>query len=113
MFEFYSHETTGNLDVETIYLHWQKNCDEQNQLPPGIEEFDINIKSSNSPIGQFNAKNGNPEWIGNLLAEQGYSFRYTSRINDEVAFRYLSPGSSSGQAGVILFKSKKGIWCVY
>jgi hypothetical protein len=48
-----------------------------------------------------------------LLTDCGYVYKQTTKINNEIAYRYLSPESSTGMPGLLLYKTKKGIWRAY
>ncbi len=66
-----------------------------------------------SIYAKFDDKHGNPKWMLSVLIDEGYSLKSTSQINAEVSYRLLSPHSNNGQAGVILFRARDGIWRVY
>jgi len=70
-------------------------------------------RDTGSIFAQFNAEYGNPKWMLDLLDGEGYSLVSTSQVNDEMSYRLLSPTSSNGNAGVILFLAENGVWRVY
>lgn len=110
-FQFFSCSSEYEIDVQSFYEVW-KGKSEKNSQPPTDTEFNKHV-DANSPIRKFNSEHGNPDWIMSFLSDQGYVFKYTQQINNEVAYRFIAPDSSSGQAGVLIFKSKKGKWLVY
>ncbi len=112
MFEFLSHNEGSGFNVSAITKKW-KEINGAATVPDDVQSKPCQIIDSKSPIGLFNTKHGNPEWMLSQLEKQGYKFRSTQHISDEVAYRYLSPDSSSGIAGVILFFGKDGKWRVY
>lgn len=109
-FEFYQHDTDEVIDVSSIMSEWEREAASQSLPPPATSEA---ILDPESPIGRYNAEHGTPDEIMALLAEQGYVYKHTSKINNEIAYRFLSPESSSGTPGLILFKTRKDIWRVY
>ena len=110
-FQFYSFISDCEIDVQSFYELWQEQPENKKPIPTDIE-CNVDVDSS-SPIGKFNSEHGNPDWIIDCLSEQGYDFKYTEHINNEVAYRFISPNSSSGKAGVVLFKSIKSKWNVF
>ncbi len=48
-----------------------------------------------------------------VLEAQGYTLEGTTSINGKEAHRLLSPASSTGNAGIILFQGKDEVWRVY
>ncbi len=66
-----------------------------------------------SIYAQFDRVHGNPRWMLEVLSDNGYGLKSTSQINGEISYRLLSPHSSNGQAGVILFLAGDGTWRVY
>jgi hypothetical protein len=109
-FEFYQHDTEEEIDVPSIMAEWRKQNAGQSIPPRTTTET---TPDPESPIGRYNAEHGNPEAISGFLIEQGYAFMATCMVNDEIAYRILSPESSSGLPGCLLFKTEKGVWRVY
>jgi hypothetical protein len=53
-------------------------------------------------------------WVRSTLEGQGYKFVYRDPHGPGgEAYRYIRPGSTSGTAGVVVFKGAYGHWCVY
>jgi hypothetical protein len=111
MFEFYSHDTDEVIDVPSIMEEWQKQTEGQS-VPPSSSTSD-SIPGPDSPIGQYNSEHGAPEAIVAFLTDHGYVYKHTTKINDEIAYRFLSPDSSSGSPGLVLFQTSKCVWRVF
>lgn len=107
-----------SLDFEH-YLH-----DGQFYTPPEVTEavedegdsLDFIIPSTtlndDGPISRFNAENNRPEYLRGLLENHDYKFTRKDRVNNEPAWRYLSPHSTSGEAGIVVFMANDGTWRV-
>jgi hypothetical protein len=53
-------------------------------------------------------------WVRSTLEGQGYKFVYCDPHGPGgEAYRYIRPGSTSGTAGVVVFKGAYGHWCVF
>lgn len=53
-------------------------------------------------------------WVRSTLEGQGYKFVYRDPHGPGgEAYRYIRPGSTSGTAGVVVFKGAYGHWCVF
>lgn len=107
----YCHDSDEALDVAAILAAWQKArpkvaskiCPERKRHHPGF---------ARSPIGRYVTEQGSSKQIDDRLTEAGYILRASASLNDEPAYRYLHPESSSGNPGVMLFCSKSGVWRV-
>jgi hypothetical protein len=66
------------------------------------------VADGDSIIKEFN-RASSLDWVRNTLAYMGYKF--VKRQGDE--FRYMSPTSTTGMAGVKVFKGAEGDWCCY
>lgn len=66
-----------------------------------------------SAIEAFNDTHG-LDYVRSTLEGQGYAFVYRD-LNGPggEAYRYVRPGSTTGTAGVVVFKGARGHWCVY
>jgi hypothetical protein len=91
LFEFYSHDTDEAIDVRSIMAEWSKETANQSLPPSASSET---IPDPESPIGQYNSEHGAPEAIVAFLTDHGYVYKHTTKINDEIAYRFLSPDSS-------------------
>lgn len=74
---------------------------------------EVKSKPSNNSIDRFNEKYGMPEWMLSFLVQHGYSLKGTSVMNNELAYRLLSPQSSTGTPGIVLFHGDDGNWRVF
>jgi len=121
-FEFYQHDGGYRLnfdDVDLLAKHPEPEPEEHQQQPaPEGDEIDLaGLSAMGDPaprsgiIGQVNAKFP-PEKILELLGKHGYRVASQTSLNGSPCWRLLSPASTSGAAGVALFKSKAGVWRV-
>jgi len=90
-------------------LKWQR---EQTSLDVHIDLLKIALphNQSSSTITDFNEQHG-LEWMRAQLASMGYKFSHYDKRHD--AYRYVSPTSSTGTAGVLLFRGSRGDWITY
>lgn len=71
------------------------------------------ITDAPSTIDAFNDQNG-LEYVRQTLEANGYTFMYRDPHGPGgEAYRYMRPGSTTGTAGVVVFKGSRGHWCVY
>lgn len=78
--------------------------------PPAAPTFSPDAPSV---IEDWNA-NHSLEWVRKTLEAHGYVFRYRDENGPGgEAYRYVRPGSTTGTAGVVVFKGKRGDWCTF
>jgi hypothetical protein len=96
------------FEIETA-LKWQR---EQTSLDAQIDLLKIALphNQSSSTITDFNEQHG-LEWMRAQLAAMGYKFSHYDKRHD--AYRYVSPTSTTGTAGVLLFRGSRGDWITY
>lgn len=71
------------------------------------------ISDGSSPIEAFNSSH-DLAWVRSTLEAQGYRFVYRDPHGPGgEAYRYIRPGSTTGTAGVVVFKGSRGHWCIY
>lgn len=71
-------------------------------------------RDPNSVYSRFNAKHGTPKQMLKILKGNGYALQSTSiDDNGNPSYRLLSPHSTSGSAGIVLFKGHDGGWRVF
>lgn len=64
-------------------------------------------------INAFNDEHG-LSWVRGMLEKHGYRFVYLDKRGPGgEAYRYIRPGSTSGTAGVVVFRGSRGHWCVF
>ena len=63
-----------------------------------------------SIIEGFNKAHG-LSWVRQELENQGYRFSHFSAAKG--TYRYIAPGSETGEAGVVVFQGAQGDWCTY
>lgn len=107
-----SHDGGERLAVEGC-LSWSAEHLAPAVLHANAPDTESRVHDPNSPIGKYNIDHGDAQAMLKFLVAHGYVLKGQTRINGEQAFRLLAPGSSSGEAGVVLFCSKKGIWRAY
>jgi len=96
------------FEIETA-LKWQR---EQTSLDAQIDLLKIALphNQSSNTITDFNEQHG-LEWMRAQLAAMGYKFSHYDKRHD--AYRYVSPTSTTGTAGVLLFRGSRGDWITY
>jgi hypothetical protein len=109
---FLAHETGQEFDVSAA-VDWYKT-----EVPLTLMEVEtatraIRPRNPNSIFAQFNEKYDNPEWMLDVLERNGYTRAGTCHINGQKAYRLLSPHSTSGNAGIILYLGRDGVWRAY
>lgn len=67
------------------------------------------FEQGTSIIETFNKTHG-LDWVRSTLEAKGYKFAF--HRGDQI-YRYIAPGSESGDAGVVVFKGALGDWCCY
>ena len=111
-FQWYIHDGGEGLDV-ALCLAWTNEQAPSYKAATDASESSSHVEDPDSPIGRYNAEFGSGAEMLKFLVSHGYVMKGQARINDEQAFRLLAPGSSTGQAGVVLFKTSKGVWRAY
>jgi hypothetical protein len=105
----YTHDTDEALDVAGIVATWQRA---QPQVETAVAPDKARPRRQRGLIGSYLGEHGGPEQITERLVQAGYQLRGSAQINGHPAYRFLHPRSSSKQPGVVLFRSKAGIWRV-
>lgn len=101
----------GDIFSIDTAISWQRQTEQQNQIIDQIKNTEsATPPATSTTISQFNEQHG-LEWMRATLASMGYRFSHYDKRND--AYRYLSPSSSTGTAGVMLFKGSRGDWVTY
>ncbi|MEY4684205.1 MAG: hypothetical protein RLZ25_664 [Pseudomonadota bacterium] len=63
-------------------------------------------KDANSPIGRFNKTHDSLKAWDDLLSRYGFEFDRSEWLNENEAARYLPPDSTSGKAGVNVYRGR-------
>ena len=104
----FTHDGGETLDVATILATWHREAPRQPDVAPDAPR----PKSAETLIGRFVAEHGTPEKIAARLEAAGYLLTCAHALNDAPCYRYLHPRSQTRQPGVLLFKSRAGVWRV-
>jgi hypothetical protein len=107
------HEGGGGLDVAAA-MAWHTT--EEAPLAQEVLErvtTTARPRDPDSDFARFNQQHGNPAAMLAVLQQYGYSLTSTSQINEQISYRLLSPHSTSGSAGIVLFCGDDGTWLVY
>ncbi len=107
----YASESGQGLDTEKV-LEWHES--EQPFTAPRLVEASRTsaFHPPDSLFAQFNTEH-DMAWMEECLHANDYLKVSTTRINNHEAYRYLSPHSTSGQAGIMLFRGNDGVSRVY
>jgi len=113
---FRSHRHDGQpMDVQKA-VQWLQTRQQQRKAEQAITSSPPPPKAlpeAPSVIDAFNDGHG-LEYVRQTLEANGYRFMYRDLHgpNGE-AYRYMRPGSTTGTAGVVVFKGTRGHWCAY
>ena len=105
-FLHFSHHTDRRLDVAAITDEWKR-------FQPKFDEAEVHSerpKDRDGPIGRYVTEHGDPLKIAAMLEKHGYLLQQTGTLNAAPSYRFLAPGSGSGNPGVTLFRAKDGTW---
>ena len=107
----YAHEGGQAFDVQAA-LAWHQatvtfTADQLNEVSEATAP-----REQSSVFAQFNAEHG-LEWILETLQSKRYKQVSESHINGEPSYRLLSPVSTSGNAGIVVFKGHDDLWRVH
>jgi hypothetical protein len=114
-FEIWSHEledpsnTLSEKRVDSITAAWKAQC-RDTRLPEGRRsEFD-----PSTPIGRFLIAHDSHEYIIDLLENHGCVFVRSEYVNGHPAYRLIPPNSSSGFAGIHVFRGRENSrWLIH
>jgi len=106
--EFIYLEHTGKAFDPKVALEWYNQTKKtveivQNPEPPKYKETSGDIPAFNDAHGL--------DWVRRTLESRGYKFGYFDRRMN--GYRYMSPSSSTGTYGLVVFQGKMGHWCTY
>lgn len=104
----FAHDGGEVLDVAAILAAWHREAPRQPDVAPDAPR----PKASAGLIGRYVAEHGTPEKIAARLAAAGYLLTGAHTLNGAPCYRYLHPRSQTRQPGVLLFKSRAGVWRV-
>ena len=106
--EFIYLEHTGKAFDPKVALDWY------NQTKKTVEVVQtaapVRHTEGSNDIRAFNDEHGK-EWVCALLERHGYRFGYFDRRMG--GLRFMSPSSSTGTYGLVVFQGKMGHWCTY
>jgi putative DNA primase/helicase len=107
------HETESDLDVGLCRMWAAKQDPMREAILNALEPSESDL-----PRGQlyldYDLQYGTPEAMIERLEAHGYVYLSAhGKVNGEVSYRLKAPGSESGSAGVVLFKSRRGHWAVF
>jgi virulence-associated protein E len=107
----FAYEGGQGLDVQ-VAVDWYRNeatfaADQLKEVSEATAP-----REQSSVFAQFNAEHG-LEWVLETLQSKGYKQVSESHINGEPSYRLLSPVSTSGNAGIMVFMGLDGVWRVH
>lgn len=110
---FFSHGTAGPFNT-TAALEWVKAEESITPFPPDTGAWAPKSRDPDSVYAQFNDKHGKPKWMLKTLKDNGYKLQSTSLDdNGDRTYRLLSPHSTSGSPGILLFQCDDAVWRVF
>lgn len=109
-FEFYAHEEGVPINVDEC-IEWAKQntvVDRKVTKTALVTPRHKQVGVSNSVIAAYNAQHGNSDALLKYLSGHGYKCKGQTQINGKGAYRLLSPGSTSGIPGVVVYTATNG-----
>jgi hypothetical protein len=107
----YAYENGQPFDVEAA-VSWHKSVTDITRTAAQVADRQPLPREPDSPIARFNVEHG-VDWILSVLVDRGYTRSSESQINGAVSYRLLSPHSTSGNPGIVVFKGCDGVWRVH
>jgi len=105
-FRLFTHLDGQVITAETVRevtQEWLAKPENNSSKAPSERSADYD---GESVIGRFNAMHDSLDDFSKLLEDHGCIFERTDRVNGHPAVRYLPPGSTSGVAGLHVFRSR-------
>lgn len=96
------------LDVPTARAWVEESRRVERAMQAPIAKTPISNRREGSVIEEFN-RSATPEWMTAYLQGLGYTYAYKRGETH----RFIRPNSETGTAGVIMFRGKRGDWCLY
>lgn len=106
------HDTSPPFDQKAA-LAW---IESQQVLPVEIPQKTVALpfsRQADSEEAAYTGQHNSAHWILKTLKQHGYEQKSTSMMNGCKSYRLLSPISTSGSPGIVVFCSDDGIWRVY
>lgn len=104
------------LDVPACVRWLEKRAElrRKEETLPSAPPVSRALQGHDSPIAQFNDAHG-AEWVRRELEARGYRHAYYDQraMGGQGGHRYIRPGSSTGQPGVVVFTGARGHACVF
>lgn len=107
----YASEVGEGLDVQAA-LDWFRAETQVTARQLNEATRTATPRDQDSVFAQFNAAH-DIQWILQTLEKNGYRLNSTSQVNGAPSYRFLSPVSTSGNAGIVVFKALDDVWRVH
>jgi len=105
----HSENTAQKFDVQVAVSYANKVASQE-----AVEKTAVNLhtphQNGEGNIQKFN-HSCDISYVRSLLEQAGYRFCFYQKGKD--AYKYIRPGSESGQPGVTIMRGTQGDWCVY
>jgi KaiC/GvpD/RAD55 family RecA-like ATPase len=103
-------ENTAQKFSVKLAVSYSKEIARQEAVEKGAVNYHSTTQNGETGIQKFN-HGCDISYVRSLLEQAGYRFCFYQKSKD--AYKYIRPGSESGQPGVTVMRGTQGDWCVY
>jgi KaiC/GvpD/RAD55 family RecA-like ATPase len=107
-FEF--RENTAQKFSVKLAVSYSKELQRQEAVEKTAVSLHIQTQNGETGIQKFN-HGCDISYVRSLVEQAGYRFCFYQKGKD--AYKYIRPGSESGQPGLTIMRGTQGDWCVY
>ena len=108
--EFCHREHTGKKFDVKLAVSYNKELQRQEAVEKSAVNLHTQAQNGEGNIQKFN-HNCDISYVRGLIEQAGYRFCFYQKGKD--AYKYIRPGSESGQPGLTIMRGTQGDWCVY
>lgn len=108
--EFCHREHTGKKFDVKLAVSYNKELQRQEAVEKTAVSLHTQTHNGEGNIQKFN-HSCDISYVRSLIEQAGYRFCFYQKGKD--AYKYIRPGSESGQPGLTIMRGTQGDWCVY
>ena len=108
--EFCHREHTGKKFDVKVAVSYNKELQRQETVEKSAVNLHTQTHNGEGNIQKFN-HSCDISYVRSLIEQAGYRFCFYQKGKD--AYKYIRPGSESGQPGLTIMRGTQGDWCVY
>ena len=108
--EFCHREHTGKKFDVKLAVSYNKELQRQEAVEKSAVNLHTQTQNGEGNIQKFN-HSCDISYVRGLIEQAGYRFCFYQKGKD--AYKYIRPGSESGQPGLTIMRGTQGDWCVY